>query len=158
MEWVETPWFGGCSPQKSMKRGHRVVWFVFKRRVCITFWKPKTKSLNITCDCWNPCPINNNYHPHYWAKADRGNRSAAEGKEILSGWSCQQHIPPGRYLLPGAAPATFCWTVFFSCLIPLQQAHCSSPPSSRVHSCDVASGFSFLLKGQECGMRTELSS
>lgn len=140
-----------------MKGGHRVVSFIFKRKVGITFWKPKTKSLKITCDCWNPCPINNNYHPHYWAKADGERSSASEGKQTFSGWSCQQHIPPGRYLLPGAAPATFCWAVFFSCLIPLQQEHCSSPPSSRqstrVHNCGVSSGFSFLLKGQDCGVR-----
>lgn len=50
----------------------------------ITFWKRQNWSQKITCNCWNPWPINNNYHPHYWAKGDRESRSAPECTEEKS--------------------------------------------------------------------------
>lgn len=75
--------------------------------------------------------------------------SALWGKTTLSCGSCQNHVSPGRcHLIPRAASATFCCTIFFSCLIP----SCGKRTSSGEQHSQLCCGFGFLFPSGETGL------
>lgn len=142
--------------------------FFFKEESVHHCLETPNRSLKITCDYWNPWAINNNYHPHYWAKDDRESGSASEHTEGKSNPQLLKLPRTHSSWQTLSYPECHCHFLL-DCFLQLsnpelQQTHDSFPSSKQTDHKSKRSqpscGFGFLLPFDGTGLwdKTYLSS